>query len=114
MEMVGFMLSEYFWSIVTGLVALTMGVTGIIGNGLKLEGEAKQVVSWGVSVLLTVATYLSGLFTVVPPAWISLFLIGLMVGLVSNGVYDVPTIKSFINSLTSFGGKKEMPVEDKE
>ena len=102
--------TENFWATVTVLVGLVMTITNAINNRFTINRTWKQVVSWAVSIILTVGTYFLGLTTVGNPTWLSLILTGLAVGLVSNGVYDIEAIKELVKKLTAFvipASKKE-------
>lgn len=102
--------TENFGATVSVLVALVMTVTNAINNRFTFNSTWKQVVSWVVSVVLTIGTYFLGLTTVGEPAWLSLILTGLAVGLVSNGFYDIDGIRKVVQWLTAF----TLPASKKE
>ena len=92
--------SDNFWATCTMLSSLTVVVTGYINRLLKTNNIWKQIVSWVISILLTVCGYFAGIVTLNEPIWLTIIFTGIIVGLSSNGIYDIPKIKSFINNLS--------------
>lgn len=90
------------WVIAMSIAAFTTLVTEAIGRYFTIKGVWNQVVSWVVAIALTVATYFVGTFDFVINPWISVPAVGLAVGLVSNGLYDVPTLKGWIKTIVGF------------
>lgn len=90
--------SEAFWYIAPLLVMATTAVSGFFNQAFKINiGWHKQLVSWSVAIVLTVLSWVVGLVGFENPVWLSLVCLSIVVGLSSNGVYDIPTIKAFIN-----------------
>lgn len=100
-------LTTNIWVIATAIVAFTTVITQIINEKLNPNGVWKQVVSWVVAIALTVGTYFLGTYEYAGSPWISVPLTGLVVGLVSNGVYDIPTFQGWIKGLAGFFFTKE-------
>jgi hypothetical protein len=63
------------------------------------------LIAWITGAVLSVAAWFFGLVTVGEPTWLAVVVLCVVVGLSSNGIYDIPTIKAFIDKL--FGEKKE-------
>lgn len=92
--------SDNFWATCTMLSTITVFIAGYINAFLKTNNVWKQVVSWATSVILTVGGYFSGIIVLDEPAWLTMLLTGIIVGLSSNGIYDIPKIKELINNMT--------------
>lgn len=90
------------WVIAMSIAAFTTLITEAIGRHFSIKGVWNQVVSWAVAIALTVATYFAGTYDLVINPWISVPAVGLAVGLISNGLYDVPTLKGWIKTAVSF------------
>ena len=90
--------SNDFWLSATVIAAMTTSLTGVINRLLKPNGTYKQIIAWFVSIVLTVGCYFLNLITVAEPAWLTLVLTGFVVGLASNGIYDIPTIRNWVNA----------------
>ena len=91
--------SESFWWVAPILVTLTTALAGLINQGLKVQkGWLKQLISWLLGAGLSVGAWALKVVTFGNPVWLGVVCLCLVVGLSSNGVYDVPTIKNWINS----------------
>ena len=99
METIAYFFSEKFWATWVAIVAMVLMITAAINNKLNVKKPWNQIIAWGVSAILTVGCYFLGLIHVAEPEWLSLIAVSLVSGLASNGVYDIPTIKSFVNNL---------------
>ena len=88
--------TEHFWATAMGLFTITTMITGAINGKFQPNDVWKQVIAWFVSIALTVGGYFVGLITVADPVWLSLAATGLIVGLASNGFYDIKTIKEWM------------------
>lgn len=75
-----------FWATCTLVASFVTMVTIILIKWLKPNGVWKQVISWVVSIGLTVGCYFAGIITVASPIWLTLILTGLVVGIASNGI----------------------------
>lgn len=105
MEIIKGIFSESFWWVAPILMSLTVAVTGVLNGLLKFQGFWKQFVSWVVGALLAVGAWALQLVTFGDPVWLGIVALCIVVGLSSNGVYDIPTIKAFVDSW--FFHKKE-------
>lgn len=99
MEVILGIFSMEFWWIAPILVALTTALTGVINQGFKIKQPwLKQLISWVIGAGLSVGAWALKLLTFGNPVWLGVVALCVVVGLASNGVYDIPTIKNFIDS----------------
>lgn len=99
MEMILGIFSMEFWYIAPILVALTTALAGVINQGFKVnKAWLKQLISWVLGSGLSVGAWALKLIAFGNPVWIGIVCLSVVVGLASNGFYDIPTIKNFINS----------------
>ena len=99
METITGIFSESFWWVAPILVTMTTALAGLINQGLKVQkGWLKQLISWLLGAGLSVGAWALKVVTFGNPVWLGVVCLCLVVGLSSNGVYDVPTIKNWINS----------------
>ena len=102
------------FSTLAGVAAVNVFVTEAIVKGCKVTKDwAKQLISWATPLLLSIVGLLCqfGLFADYGPitdwhAWIYTIVTGLGLGLVSNGLYDVPFIQQLLDWLVKLFGKK--------
>ena len=98
MEILYGIFSESFWWAAPILVTLTVALAGVINGALKTEGFWSQLVSWLVGTGLSVGAWAIKMVTFGDPVWLGIVALCVVVGLSSNGVYDIPTIKAFVDS----------------
>ena len=98
--------NDNFWLVATFISVLTLPLTNLINSKFKTNNVWKQVVAWATSIVLTIVSYFCGLATFNEPIWLSIPLTGVVCGLSANGIYDIPTIKKFINDYFSLIPKK--------
>ena len=98
MEVLYGIFSESFWWAAPILVTLTVALAGVINNALKTEGFWSQLVAWLVGTGLSVGAWAIKMVTFGDPVWLGVVALCVVVGLSSNGVYDIPTIKAFVDS----------------
>lgn len=98
MEIIYGIFSESFWWVAPILVTLTVSLTGVINGWFKIDGFWQQVISWFVGSGLAVGAWALKLVTFGDPVWLGVVALCIVVGLSSNGVYDIPTIKAFVDS----------------
>lgn len=91
--------SESFWYIAPILVAITTALAGLINQGFKI-GKAwlKQLISWVLGAGLSVGAWALKLIAFGDPVWLGVVCLCIVVGLASNGFYDIPTIRNWINT----------------
>ena len=91
--------SESFWYIAPILVALTTAVAGLINQGFKVKPAwVKQIISWVIGSGASVGAWALKLIAFGNPVWLGVVCLCVVVGLASNGFYDIPTIKNWINT----------------
>ena len=99
METIIGIFSTSFWYIAPILVALTTSLAGVINQGFKIEKAwLKQLISWVIGSGLSVGAWALKVLTFGNPVWLGRVCLCVVVGLASNGFYDIPTIKNFVNS----------------
>lgn len=91
--------SESFWYVAPILMTITTALAGVVNNLLKVTKPIwRQVIAWIIGSGLSVATYFLGLITMGDPKWLGVVMLCIVVGLSSNGIYDIPAIKKWINN----------------
>ena len=109
MEIIKGIFSEAFWYIAPLLMALTVAIAGVINGAFKItKGMRPQVVAWVVGALLSVAAWALKLIEFGDPIWLGVVMLAIVVGLSSNGVYDIPTIKAFVDKWFERGALKKL------
>ena len=97
------MFGESFWYMAPILMAATTFLSGAIIGLFKTESALwKQVTSWIVAAILSVGSYFLGIVSLTPPVWLGVVMLWVVVGLSSNGIYDIPTIKEFVEKLFKY------------
>ena len=95
-----------FWYMASSLSAVTVFIAGLINSKFNIvNGFWPQLVAWITGSVLSVAAWFFGLVAVGEPTWVAVIVLCGVVGLSSNGIYDIPTIKNFVDKL--FASKKE-------
>lgn len=90
--------NDQFWYMAPALVALTTLLAGTINQAAKLQnGILKQLIAWAVGALLSCGSILLG-FLGDDIGWQSYVALSVVVGLSSNGVYDVTFIQNWIGT----------------
>ena len=109
MEIIKGIFSESFWYIAPLLMAATVALAGLINGAFKItKGMWPQIVAWAVGALLSVAAWALQLIQFGQPVWLGVVMLAVVVGLSSNGVYDIPTIKAFVDKWFERGALKEL------
>lgn len=99
MENISGIFSTEFWYIAPILVTLTTTIAGVINQAIKInQAWIKQIISWIIASGLSVGAWALNVITFGSPIWVGIVALCVVVGLASNGFYDIPTIKNFINS----------------
>lgn len=97
--------SESFWYIAPMLMAVTVAFSGFINRVCKVKKAwVKQLISWVVGAGTSVGAWALELITFGDPVWMGITALAFVIGLSSNGIYDIPTIKNWIDSW--FSNKK--------
>ena len=91
--------SESFWYIAPMLMTVTVALSGLINQACKINTAwLKQLLSWIIGTGLSVGAWALKMITFGNPVWLGVVSLAIVVGLSSNGLYDIPTIKNWINS----------------
>lgn len=99
MEIINGIFSESFWWVAPILVAMTTALAGLINQGFKVPyAWLKQLISWVLGAGLACGAWGLKLITFGDPVWLGVVSLCLVVGLASNGIYDIPTIKNWIGT----------------
>lgn len=109
MEIIKGIFSEAFWYIAPMLMTLTVALAGVINGAFKItKGMWPQIVAWVVGALLSVAAWGLQLIQFGEPVWLGVVMLAVVVGLSSNGIYDIPTIKAFVDKWFNRGIEKNI------
>ena len=109
MEIIKGIFSEAFWYIAPLLMTLTVAIAGFINGAFKItKGMLPQIVAWVVGAILSVIAWALQLIQFGEPVWLGVVMLAVVVGLSSNGVYDIPTIKAFVDKWFSRGYYKQV------
>lgn len=109
MEIIKGIFSEAFWYIAPLLMTLTVAIAGFINGAFKItKGMWPQIVAWVVGAILSVIAWALQLIQFGEPVWLGVVMLAVVVGLSSNGVYDIPTIKAFVDKWFARGYYKQV------
>ena len=61
------------------------------------KGIWPQIVAWVIGSLLSIGAYYLQIIQFGEPVWLGVVMLAIVVGLSSNGIYDIPTIKAFVD-----------------
>lgn len=89
-----------FWYYAPILASLTVTIAGAINGKFNItKGFWPQFVAWITGAVLTVCGWLIGLVPLGEPTWLAVVCLCGVVGLSSNGIYDIPFIQSIIDKM---------------
>ena len=95
-----------FWYMAPSISAVTVFIAGLINGKFNIvNGFWPQLVAWITAAVLSVAAWFFGLCPVGEPTWLAVVVLCVVTGLSSNGIYDIPTIKAFIDKLFASSNK---------
>lgn len=102
--------SEAFWYVAPILVTMTTALAGAINQRFHIaSGTVKQVISWITGSVLSVGAWFLGFIGFGEPVWLGVVCLCAVVGLSSNGFYDIAFIRNFINTwFTKLDKTKEL------
>lgn len=99
MEIINGIFSESFWWVAPILVTMTTALAGLINQGFKVPyAWLKQLISWVLGAGLSCGAWGLKLISFGDPVWLGVVSLCLVVGLASNGFYDIPTIRNWIST----------------
>ena len=97
--------SEAFWYIAPILVTMTTFLAGLFNQGVvekfvpeQHRGWLKQLVAWVFGAGLSCAAWGIGVISFGTPVWVGVIALCAVVGLSSNGVYDIEFIHKWIDT----------------
>lgn len=91
--------SESFWWVAPILVTMTTALAGLINQCFKIQqGWLKQLISWVLGGGLSVGAWTIKMITFGDPVWLGVVCLCVVVGLASNGFYDISVIRNWINT----------------
>lgn len=109
--------SEAFWYIAPILVTLTTTFAGLFNQGVieKFVPEQhrawlKQLVAWVFGAALSVGAWGIKVIAFGNPVWLGIVALCVVVGLSSNGIYDIPFIRNWVE--TWFKPKTVLPTQE--
>lgn len=95
--------SEAFWYIAPILVTMTTFIAGLINQGFinkfvpaKHHAWLKQLIAWVLGAGLSCAAWGLKVIAFGNPVWLGVICLCVVVGLASNGVYDIPFMRGWI------------------
>ena len=95
--------SEEFWYIAPILVTVTTFLAGLFNQGVveKFVPEQhrawlKQLVAWVIGACLSVGAWGVKVIEFGQPVWLGVIALCVVVGLSSNGIYDIPFMRKWI------------------
>ena len=92
--------TDAFWYYAPILSMITVTIAGAINGKFNItEGFWPQLVAWITGAVLTVGAWFIGLVPLGEPTWLAVACLCGVVGLSSNGIYDIPFIKNIIDQL---------------
>lgn len=93
------MFNENFWCYIAPiLMMLTTTASSFINQKLKIKkGWLKQVISWLVGSVISVLAWAVNIVQFGEPAILGIICLCVIVGLSSNGFYDIPVIRNWLN-----------------
>jgi hypothetical protein len=91
-------LPEIFTDIGT-MAAAVVAIAAIVNNAINLKGFAKQLSSWAISLALAFIGWGLGAKIFNGLVWYQVLVTGFGVGLLANGVFDMPAVKFILQKL---------------
>lgn len=97
MEIIQEIFNETFWYVAPILVALSTALSGVINQGFKISSSTwKQLISWLIGSSISCGAIALG-FLGDDIGILSYITLSIVVGLSSNGIYDISIIRDFID-----------------
>jgi len=82
-----------------GVAAVTVFLAAFLNTLLKTQGFVKQLVAWIISILLVVVGHLLNMGFMAELNWLHTIVYGIAAGFVSNGIFDLETVKAILRAL---------------
>lgn len=93
-------LSEHFWAVASAMITVTTFLTGLVNKYVNPSSVWKQIISWDISFALTLIVFKIGIIQAASPVWLSIVFTAVIIGMASNGFYDIPFIKKIVKAVT--------------
>ena len=95
-----------------GLAAVAAFFSAMVNGFLKVtKGLVKQLVAWGVSIVIIVAADIANFGFVADFPIIKAVVYGLGAGLIANGIFDIPFIKTILDKVEGWFPKPKPEVK---
>lgn len=93
------MFNDNFWCYIAPiLIMLTTTASSFINQKLKIKkGWLKQVISWLVGSVISILAWAVKIVQFGEPAILGIICLCIIIGLSSNGFYDIPIIRNWLN-----------------
>lgn len=92
--------TDAFWYYAPILSMLTVAIAGAINGKFDItKGFWPQLTAWITGAVLSVGGWFIGLVPLGEPTWLAVVCLCGVVGLSSNGIYDIPFIKNIVDQL---------------
>ena len=109
MEQLVGIFSEAFWYIAPIIVALTTALTEAAKKVFNIDkGDWAQIISWVLASALSIGAWALNFIAFGDPVWLGVVCLCIVTGLSSNGFYDIPVIKAFVEALFGTGKAKRL------
>jgi len=82
-----------------GVAAVTVFLAAFVNTLLKTSGFVKQIVAWIIAILLLVVGNLVNMGFMAELNWLHTIVYGIAAGFISNGIFDLETVKAILRAL---------------
>jgi hypothetical protein len=82
-----------------GVAAVTVFLAAFANTLLKTKGFMKQIVAWIIAILILVIGNLVNMGFMAQLNWLHTIVYGVAAGFISNGIFDIETIKAILRAL---------------
>ena len=82
-----------------GVAAVTVFLAAFVNTLLKTSGFVKQIVAWVIAILLLVIGNLVNMGFMAELNWLHTIVYGIAAGFISNGIFDLETVKAILRAL---------------
>ena len=84
---------------IAGISAATIFIAAFLNKVLKTVGFFKQLVAWGVSILLLVIGNFANMGFMAELSWLHTIIYGVAAGFVANGIFDIELVKRLLAAI---------------
>ena len=82
-----------------GVAAVTVFLAAFVNTLLKTSGFVKQIVAWVIAILILVIGNLVNMGFMAELNWLHTIVYGIAAGFISNGIFDLETVKAILRAL---------------